>query len=153
MLGATPEAVCTSCHAGDDDPKGLAAAVAMRTLADSLETGEDSARALVGEAEQLGMEIGEAKFKLRAVHQASVETRTSVHAFDLARYRASAVKGLGEAAEVRQLAQEAIGEYYFRRIGLGIATLIITVLAVSLYLYIRRMERRDRHAPKEQPIV
>jgi len=36
----------------------------------------------------------------------------------------------------------AIHEYYFRRFGLVVATLIITLLAVSLYLYVRRLERK-----------
>jgi uncharacterized membrane protein YukC len=36
-----------------------------------------------------------------------------------------------------------VQEFYFRRIGLGVATLIITVLAVSLYVYVRRIERRQ----------
>ncbi|HEX9006827.1 MAG TPA: hypothetical protein VF889_06005, partial [Bacteroidota bacterium] len=85
--------------------------------------------------------------------QSSLESRTTVHAFNADRHRTIALKGLTEAAEVRQLAQEAIGEYYYRRIGLGIATLIITVLAVSLYLYIRRLERTDRPATKEEQVV
>ncbi|HEV8537717.1 MAG TPA: hypothetical protein VGR15_02240 [Bacteroidota bacterium] len=34
-------------------------------------------------------------------------------------------------------------EYYFRRWGLGVSTLIISLVAVSLYLAIRRIERKQ----------
>jgi len=52
-------------------------------------------------------------------------------------------KGLATGSSVEAQASEAVHEFYFRRIGLGVAPLIITLLAVSLYLYIRRIERRQ----------
>jgi len=96
------------------------------------------------EAEQKGMEIGEAKFKLRDVRQARLESRTMVHSFDEEKFRGVIQKGLGVTSVVSAEASDAIDEYYFRRLGLGIATLIITVLAVSVFLLIRRIERRQR---------
>jgi predicted CXXCH cytochrome family protein len=151
LLGVTPDAVCSRCHAQDDKPKGFLAAAAMRSLIDSLESAENQAHALVNEAEQKGMEIGEAKFKLRDVRQARLETRTVVHAFNEPQFRTVAEKGLAVAAVVHVEAQQAIDEYYYRRIGLGVATLIITVLAVSLYVYIRRIERKQREAVSSHP--
>jgi len=53
-------------------------------------------------------------------------------------------RGLGVAGVVQVEAQQAVDEYYFRRVGLLAATLIITTLAVSLYLLIRRIERKQR---------
>ncbi|MCB0834779.1 MAG: hypothetical protein KDC45_15020, partial [Bacteroidetes bacterium] len=41
---------------------------------------------------------------------------------------------------VKGEAMQAVEEYSFRRWGLGISTLIITILAISLYVYIRRLE-------------
>jgi hypothetical protein len=141
LLGVTPEAVCSHCHSVADYPKGYYAAQVMRQLSDSLDSAEGSARGLVEEAEQKGMEIGEAKFKLRDVRQARLETRTVVHSFNNERFREVADRGLAAAAIVSGEGRKAIEEYFFRRIGLGVATLIITVLAVALYIYIRRMER------------
>ena len=137
------------------NPKGSAVAVAMRRLMDSLQVSEDTARALVAEAEQRGMEISEAKFKLRDVRQARLEARTIVHAFDEQRFRDVAGKGLAVASNVSGEAQQAIDEYVFRRVGLGIATLIITVVAVSLYMFIRRLEARQRRqtASDNSPIT
>jgi predicted CXXCH cytochrome family protein len=142
MLGGAEDAVCSQCHSPSDASGAYHSAVVMRSMVDSLKSGEDSARALVNEAEQRGMEVGDAKFKLRSVRQAWLESRTVVHSFDVNRFQKVADQGLAAALEVRREAGDAIGEYYYRRIGLGIATLILTVLAVALYLYIRRLERK-----------
>jgi hypothetical protein len=122
----------------------------MRVLADSLESVENRARALVEDAEQKGMEIADEKFQLRDARQARLESRTMVHAFDGGRFAAVIAKGLATGSSVEAQASEAVHEFYFRRIGLGVATLIITLLAVSLYLYIRRIERRQA-AQGEKP--
>jgi len=142
MLGVSAQAVCSRCHTPVENAAGYQVAMAMRLLADSLAQALDSARGLVNEAEQRGMEIGEARFKLRDARQASLEARTKVHAFNEAQYREVADKGWSIAGGVASEAHQAIDEYYFRRIGLGLATLIITIVAVSLYLFIRRLERR-----------
>jgi len=141
MLGVGEGALCTRCHS-DGDP-GYLAAAAMKRLADSLAAADSTAHALVEEAEQKGMEIAEAKFHLRDARQAALEARTTVHAFDGPRFAAVVTKGLTVTAAVTDEASKAVAEYYFRRIGLGVATLIITLLAVSLYLFIRRLERRQ----------
>lgn len=142
MLGTSDDAVCARCHSDTDRQAGYRVANVMRLLADSLQLAEARARGLVDDAEQKGMEIGEAKFKLRDVRQAELEARTMVHAFDEEKFREVTTKGLSTAAVVTVDAQDAVHEYYFRRSGLGIATLIITILAGALYLFIRRLERR-----------
>jgi hypothetical protein len=67
-----------------------------------------------------------------------------VHSFNEERFRGVIEKGLSVTSVVSAEASDAIEEYYFRRMGLGVATLIITVLAVSVFLLIRRIERRQR---------
>ncbi len=141
LLGNGPDALCGRCHAAGDS--GYAAAGTMRLLIDSLASQQKSARALVEEAEQKGMEIAEAKFRLRDVHQAELEARTMVHAFSEPKFAAVIGKGLAVGSGVSAEASDTIHEFYFRRIGLGVATLIITLLAVSLYVYVRRIERRQ----------
>jgi hypothetical protein len=141
LLGVGPDAVCIRCHSAGDP--GYRTAGTMRVLMDSLESGEKSARALVEEAEQKGMEIAEAKFRLRDTRQAGLEARTMVHSFDGARFAAVIGKGLATNSSVAEEATKTVQEFYFRRIGLGVSSLIITVLAVSLYVYVRRIERRQ----------
>jgi predicted CXXCH cytochrome family protein len=144
MLGVSSEAVCSTCHSATENPKGFAAARNMRSLVDSLNAMEGLAGTLVEEAEQKGMEIGEAKFKLRDVRQARLETRTIVHAFNEAKFRPVAEKGFMQAGLIQTEARGAIREFYFRRIGLGVSSLIITVLAVCLWLLIRRIDRKGK---------
>ncbi|HTO94033.1 MAG TPA: cytochrome c3 family protein [Bacteroidota bacterium] len=149
MLGVGEGALCTRCHS-EGDP-GYLAAAAMKRLSDSLAASDSAAGALVEDAEQKGMEIAEAKFHLRDARQAVLEARTTVHAFDEPRFAAVIGKGLAVTTAVADEGTKAVAEYYFRRIGLGVATLIITLLAVSLYLYIRRLERRQAAGGGREP--
>jgi predicted CXXCH cytochrome family protein len=144
LLGVGPGSVCIKCHSEQQFPQGYVAAKEMRQLADSLEFAEKTAASLVEEAEQKGMEVSEAKFKLRDVRQARLQSRTMVHSFDEQKYSETVDKGLKTAAVVTADAQTAIDEYAFRRMGLGIASIVITILAISLYLFIKRIERRQR---------
>jgi len=144
LLGVAPDATCSRCHTESKSVKGYVAARTMRLLIDSLELSELHARSLVDEAEQKGMEISEAKFKLRDVRQARLQSRTMVHSFNEEKFQEVIQKGLVVGAVVSQEANQAIDEYFFRRYGLGFATIIITILASSLYLYIRRLERKQK---------
>ena len=144
LLGVGPDAVCGWCHKQNVNQKGYLVAKTMRSLIDSLERSEQHADSLVRDAEQKGMEVSEARFKLRDVRQSRLQSRTSVHSFDLQKFREVVGAGLGSALIVAGEAKKLIEEYYFRRWGLGVASLIISVLAVSLYTYIRRIERRQR---------
>jgi predicted CXXCH cytochrome family protein len=141
LLGSDTDAVCSRCHTGTENVAGYLAAGVMRKLVDSLEAGEHGAIALVDDAEQKGMEITEARFRLRDARQARLETRTIVHSFNVDRFRETAEKGLTASSMVAVEAKAAIDEYYRRRIGLGVATLLMTVLAISLYVFIKRLER------------
>jgi predicted CXXCH cytochrome family protein len=144
LLGVSPDAVCSRCHREGLNAKGYLVAKTMRRLIDSLELSEHKADSLITEAEQKGMEVSEGKFKLRDARQARLESRTMVHAFDEAKFRDVIGKGLSMTAVVAYEGEQAIEEYFFRRWGLGVATLIITIVVVSLYLTIRRIEKRQK---------
>jgi predicted CXXCH cytochrome family protein len=143
LLGVSPGAVCSRCHSEKENVKGYAVAAAMRHLIDSLETTTQQASKLLGDAEQKGMEVSEAKFKLRDAHQARLQSRTAIHSFNEEKFKEVVEKGLTVASSVVVEGQQAIDEYYFRRFGLGIATLIISIVAASLYLTIKRIERKQ----------
>jgi predicted CXXCH cytochrome family protein len=145
LLGIASGAVCSRCHTEKENVKGYKVARTMRALIDSLEYFERYAIRLVAEAEQKGMEISEAKFKLRDARQARLQSRTMVHSFDEEQFREIVNEGLVVASIVAEEGQMAIEQYYFRRWGLGISMLIISVLAVSLYFFIRRIERKQQN--------
>lgn len=144
MLGVQQGSTCIKCHTEADHSKGYTIAKEMRQLSNSLDSSERKADTLIDEAEQKGMEVSEAKFKLRDVRQAMLQTRTMVHSFDEQKFKETVDKGLNTASIVTGDAQAAIDEYTFRRMGLGIASIIITIVALSLYLFIRRIERRQQ---------
>ncbi len=143
LLGVGEGAVCAWCHKENSNVKGYQVARMMRSLADSLIAQEETAIMLVDDAEQKGMEVGEAKFKLREIRQARLETRTKVHSFNLDQFSEVATRGFETATTVEAEATDAIDQYFFRRWGLLIASLIITILAVALYIYIRRIEKQQ----------
>jgi len=142
LLGISPDAVCSRCHSDHENVKGYQSAGHMSKMLDSLETVEQSAINLVENAEQKGMEISEAKFKLREVRQARLQARTVIHAFNEEQFQTTILQGRTISVAIVQEAKNAVDEYYFRRIGLFIATLIISLVALLLYLYVRRMEKK-----------
>jgi hypothetical protein len=143
LLGVTDGATCARCHTPTDTSQGYAAARDMRVLMDSLSNADRSATTILNQAEQKGMEVSEAVFKLRGARQALIESRTVVHSFDFEKFKTVVDKGLSVASNAQEEGDHAIHEYYVRRIGLGIATLFMTLLAVSLFLFIRRIERKE----------
>lgn len=145
LLGVSPEAVCSQCHKENENPKGFKVAQAMRQLIDTLESSEKYASSLVDEAEQKGMEISEAKFKLRDIRQERLQARTMIHAFNEDKFREVVDKGLTISSVAIDEGKQAIDEYYFRRWGLGVATLIISIVAISLYVLIKRIERKQQN--------
>jgi hypothetical protein len=115
----------------------------MRSMIDSLEFAERKADSLVGEAEQKGMEVTESKFKLRDVRQARLQSRTAIHSFNEDKFAEVVRAGIVKADVVAGEGQASIDEFFFRRYGLGIATLIITVLALALWAHIKRIEKEQ----------
>jgi predicted CXXCH cytochrome family protein len=141
MLGVDKDGVCLKCHT-DSRSNGYKAADMMRKLIDSLDTSKENAMILINVAEQKGMEVTEAKFKLRDINQIKLETRTQVHSFDPVKFKEIVNKGLIISTDVTADANHAIHEYSFRRVGLGISVFLICLLAFGLFLYIRRIERK-----------
>ncbi|MFO7524488.1 MAG: cytochrome c3 family protein [Ignavibacteriaceae bacterium] len=144
MLGVTEEAVCSQCHTENENKKGFLIAKQMKELLLRLESEDKSAGLLIEEAEQKGMEISEAKFKLRDIRQARLESGTMIHAFDLEKFKEIVDgKGLTTAKLVSDEASAAIEDFYFRRYGLVASIFVISLLALSIFFYIKRLEKKQ----------
>jgi Cytochrome c3 len=144
MIGFTQGAVCGKCH---KDVASDSAAPAIRIMAatfDSLTGGEKRADSLIVRAEQLGMDVSDASYSLKDVNQSLVQARVQVHSFSSGPVDSAAEPGMKIVADAQKSALAAISEYYFRRQGLGVSTLIITFLAVLLFLKIRQLERKSK---------
>ena len=113
LLGVASDATSDRCHTGNESAKGFIVARTMRMLIDkslNFPSGMPGPRSMMPSR---GMEISEAKFKLRDVRQAWLQSRTMVHSFDEEKFHDVVQKGLVVAASVSVQAKEAIDEYYF----------------------------------------
>ena len=86
------------------------------------------------------VEIG---FLLQDAHQSLVHARTTVHTFKPSSVKEKTDEALKNAHAAIKLGQKELDDYDFRRFGLGIATLIITLLAIALYLKIKEIEKEQ----------
>jgi len=141
LLGIKKGAVCLKCHTQNKNREGYLAADHMSRYTDTLLLLQSKAGELIFQAEQKGMEVEEAKYMLREVHQARLEARTIVHSFNEDKFREVTGKGIKTAGYIIQDAQGAIDEFYFRRYGLAAAIVIISFLIVIIYLYLKRIEK------------
>ncbi len=142
MIGVGDRSACMNCHAEGD--AGYAMAKQMANAIDSLRTSYDTAQGAIQQAAERNMNVEDLRFTLRSVRQDLIQTRTLIHSFDTTQVNEHARTGLSTARDVIRQANELVDEYYFRMTGFGIFTLIITLIAILLYLKIRQIERRQQ---------
>ncbi|HVP07823.1 MAG TPA: cytochrome c3 family protein [Candidatus Acidoferrum sp.] len=139
LVGTKPPALCANCHSDDDGTKGFAVAEGSLASIEELVQHRAVADSLLLDAHDKGMMTTDEEFKLREVDQDLIETRTLVHSLDLTKLQPKAQEGLAKADTVKVRSAGLIDEYYYRRKGLGLATLFITIAAIGLYLKIRKL--------------
>ena len=116
----------------------------MRATLAGLTKGQAEAEQVLNQAEQLGMDVAETKYSLKDVNQSLIEARVKVHSFVKEPVSESAAPGLKVIAQAKEAGHTAIKEYYFRRKGLGVSTLLLTFVVVLLYLKIRQIEQNSK---------
>jgi predicted CXXCH cytochrome family protein len=150
MLGVGNNATCAKCHKNTPSDKGYFVAMKMRKMLDSLKSEQNYAQLALNEANRLGMDVSDAAFTIKDVKQALIETRTIVHLADFKQFDENIQTGFNITTKAKTAGRAAIDDYYFRRKGLGIVTIIVTILAVALYLTIRKIEKKDK---KDKSVV
>jgi predicted CXXCH cytochrome family protein len=140
MIGSSEDALCTECHDADDGTIGLATADSSRAMIEKLVLAHQQAQAVFSEAHDKGMMTTDEEFMLNEVAQVLIQTRTLIHAFNADSVATRAVTGIALADSVRAASIDLIDEYYYRRWGLGLATLFMTLLAILLYRKIRHLD-------------
>jgi len=140
MIGIAEPGICGTCHKDNDAGAVLGAGIrgSLEELTLELQLAKDA----VAVAEQKGLEIEDLLFELQNAHSTLVRSRTVVHTFDIAQVIESTAPGFEITKTVMAGVDKLIDDFRWRRIGLGIATIIISFLAVVLYLYIRSIEGR-----------
>jgi len=144
MVAFVKPSPCADCHRNDSSDKAAPAMLRIRGLLDSLTAGQKEAEAVLDRAENLGMDIADARYSLKDVNQARVKARVAIHSFAEKEFEEAARPGIVVAASARAAGKEAIHEHRFRRQGLVVSTLIVTLAALLLWLKIRQIERRQR---------
>ncbi len=142
MIGTTESALCTECHAADDGTIGLPTADSILTSLNNLVAAHLNAKQSLDEAILKGMMTTNEEFLLKEVVQSLIQARTLIHSFDMDSVAPKAMEGIAKADTVVLNSAGLIDEYYFRRKGLAVATLIITFLAFMLYRKIRKIEQK-----------
>jgi cytochrome c553 len=145
MVSFDAASPCANCHKNDGTDKDAAGIVRLKGLLDSLGTGQAEAVAALDHAENLGMDISDARYSLKDVNQSAVQARVAIHTFRAADLEEAARPGITLIAKAKQEGRDAVKEYHFRRQGLAVSTLIVTFVVVLLWLKIRDIERRQRN--------
>ncbi len=135
---------CAKCHKADGSDKSAPAILHMRALLDSLSSGQKKADRELDHAEELGMDVADAKYDLKDVRQALVQARVAIHSFKVADLADAVHPGIGVLAAAEKAGAEAVHDYYFRRQGLAVSTLIVTLVVVLLWLKIRQIEKEQK---------
>ncbi|MEE9162914.1 MAG: cytochrome c3 family protein [Candidatus Neomarinimicrobiota bacterium] len=138
MVGMGPGRVCSGCHELGDP--GAIQAVQISTVLDSLNGALAQAREGLDAAETRGLGVEGIYADLQSAQTALIQSRTQVHTFDAVAVRAEAQPGFINAAAAVVEANRLLEDFRRRKVGLGIATILITFLVVTLFLYIRTMD-------------
>ncbi len=141
MIGSEEPALCVQCHAIDDGTEGLVTADSVKNMLNRLLTARDTANVILKDAIYKGMMTTDEEFLMKEVDQAVIQARTQIHAFNIDSLIPKAESGILKADSTRISSAKLIDEYYFRRKGLGVATIIITLLAFVLYRRIKLIEK------------
>ncbi len=139
MVGDAEPAICTECHSSDDGTIGLATAASINAGIKKLVLAHNEAEVVLNEAIEKGMLTTDEEFLLNEVKQELIQARTLVHSFDSTRVVEKTKVGLLKADSVKSNSASLIDEYYFRRKGLGVATLFITIVCIALWIRIKRL--------------
>ncbi|MBI5881595.1 MAG: cytochrome c3 family protein [Elusimicrobia bacterium] len=137
-LLSSDNGVCRKCHlAGSAQSK---AAGAMKAKVDEIEGSYKAAEKSILTAEEKGLDMAEARDLWDSARMSLFQAKTAVHAFRPEKVAEAADPGIEATAKARKSADEAVHEFGQRRVGLGIASLFLTLLALGLYLKVRDLE-------------
>ena len=139
VIGTSADGVCLRCHEANDP--GAVQAEYIRGTLDSLTAALNDARIALSETEHRGLEVEELLLDLQTANAALVQSRTKIHTFDAGLVRQEATPGFELTSKVIQEVDRLRKDFRMRKIGLGLATIFISFLALVLYLYIRTLDK------------
>lgn len=139
LIGLGANQLCGNCHSPDDQNSAPRQIDSTRVYLARITAAADSAARQVREAGVKGMMITDEEFTLKEIDQNLIQIRSLIHAFSADSLVPYVNDVMTKSEAVKTQAAALIDEYYFRRWGLGISSIIITLLALALFLKIRSL--------------
>jgi predicted CXXCH cytochrome family protein len=140
MLAGGKNDICLQCHETGTEPYDTGLKISREISA--FVASSEAARELLAEAENKGVEVSEAMFKLQEANSALVLARNLTHSLSSSEVGSSLAEGTKALEEVKTRGEQALREARFRRSGLVVATVFILLLAVALFLKVRQIQTR-----------
>jgi predicted CXXCH cytochrome family protein len=141
MLAGGNNDVCVQCH--DTGDKGYQAGLEMRRKLEAYVASYAHNETLLDQADNKGVEVSEARFRLQEANSALIEVRNLTHGLALPAIETRLGEGGKVLEEVRGLGEAALHEATFRKTGLVVATFFILLLALALYFKVRDLNSGD----------
>lgn len=141
MIGTGEKSVCIQCH--DQGSAGYAAAAALKAAVDVTQGRYERALGSLEVAERKGVEVSEAKFKIQEANTVLVSAKNLVHGLSTDEVRKKLAESDSVLDEVEKAGAAALDEAKFRRTGLIVATILLALFGVGLFLKIRTMRKPD----------
>ncbi|MCF7801756.1 MAG: cytochrome c3 family protein [Candidatus Marinimicrobia bacterium] len=131
-------AICLTCHSVGD--AGAATAFAMYRDIETVDSLYTLAQTKLKASQTSGMNYAEIDYQLQQTKQNLIQMRTLIHTFDTEEVKAKGADGIKTAKEAIHLAEMEIQEFQTRRVGYGLSTLAIVILAIAVFLKIRQRD-------------
>ena len=140
MVGIGKESKCTDCHSEGDE--GYKASEEMYNSIMVLKDRYNEANNKYLEVKQKGMNDVDIGFLLQDAKQDLIQSRTLIHTFDTSKVAEKTSDGNKISDKAIVLADAQIDEYYTRRNGFAIATVVFLIFAAALYLKIKDKSKK-----------
>lgn len=140
MIGTGPKAVCVECHSHGDAGFQQAAAISsnLATLSSAIKSVDE----ILDHAQREGMEVSQPLQQQSNARDALVKARVSVHAFRETEVKHDTDAGLAITKSTYAAGVQAMKEWKYRRVGLGLSLFTIALTLVGLWLFLRNMESK-----------
>jgi cytochrome b6 len=141
MLGTGPKSVCKDCHLKYANPVCNQTADYFYSSVVFLGKESDRLNRQIQGLEEKGMQVDELNFTLAELKDSLVQERSLIHSFSRTEFGKAADEGNKVLLRLQNQVVKQQQEYRYRRAGLLISTLIITIFGVLLYLKIRQVDQ------------
>ena len=143
MLGPGSKALCHACHAKYGKPICDETASFFYSSITALRDAHAALGKDVDRLAERGLDVDELRFQSSAVSDALRKTRLGIHTFDRSDFIRDSDATSKALSALERSTAATWSEYRYRRNGLVLATLLISVFGVLLYLKIRQTDRES----------